>query len=511
MSRYGNQLLCLMDLPPESRVLIVGESIASWSKYFQNANFFEIIPALVNASDVYDLILYHSAVAESRNKLNADLNHLRNILSPSGSVLFFAENLFSFNQLKNLMLGRFDVTWKKLWCFNSSYRKLLQRSGFKSIRSFIPLPVLEHPEELVAVGSKLLELPHYSHPVIKAFHRFGCYHTIAEGFVFLGGSCGSSKLLSKICDVISKRLQFTDSILVLERLDIRLRGAFVLFLTERNSAKGYIVRLVADRKVDSIVSKNHDFLEYLQSGTGFSDDIKNTLPQTICRIEHFGSIVYVETMVAGMPAWKVNRGKLRDQIFRDAVDFLLQVYLASRQTAVLSAVKLEIILTDDFSSFVNCSVIDAGFRNKVLALLNLMKNRLNGLEIDLVASHGDYGYGNILVDPSSGALKGVIDWDTGRRQDLPGVDFINLLVQKERAERNCGVLDAFFAVVNEGLSEANLGILNEFGITGQLLGVIVNLAFTRYMSRSAQYPQVFLREQSDYMGILDLLQLKLPL
>lgn len=514
----GDNLLLLMDLPLASSVLIVGEKLASWRLVFRNADHSERLSTPAGASVAYGLILYHSDSADSRRMFDYDMRRARQLLASNGSILLFAENFYTPKRLKWLLRGRLDMFGKKPRYSRSGYREALERAGFESTHCFLPLPGLIRSEELVLAGSKMLELPHCRHPLLHLAHRLAGCLALAEGFVILGGpnSLGSSYPLQAVNEVIARHLKIPVASCVVERLDIRLRGAFVLFLTETHTGRCFIVRLVADCNLDEIVGKNHAFLGYLRTGAGLTAALMDKLPRPISRMEHEGSIVYVETMVAGMLAWKVNRGRLRPRIYNEAVDFLRQVHHASRQHSTLSAETLRTLFSDDFARLTNGTVLAPEFRERVAALLNALRDRLIGSEMDLVVSHGDFGYGNILVDPHHGDMQGVIDWDTGKANDFPGVDLINLLVQKERVETGCAVLPAFAALVGGGIAERvscdYRSALTMFGIAEELHSCIVHLGFIRYLARSARYPKLFQQEhKEDFRQTLDLLLEHAPL
>jgi len=311
-------------------------------------------------------------------------------------------------------------------------------------------------------------------------------------------------------DQIVSALQLPSANCVLERLDIRLRGALVLFIKEKNTGKDFILRLVSDRAIDNIVSKNHSFLEYLRSCARLPEIIINKLPQPICRKEFAGSIIYVETMISGIVAWKKNCRKLRGPIFRNSVDFLLQLHYATQQLVILDSTKLDSLFADDFSRLASCSVISTKLRKQIETMIHTLQDRLIGQKIALVVSHGDYGYGNIMVDPHTGMIQGVIDWDTGRTCDFPGIDLLNFFVQKERIEKGYTVLSAFSAIINGTGDNEYLAIFLQFEIPEELYNSIVYISFIRYLTRSAQYPNVFLKDQNDYELLLNVLKEKLP-
>ena len=61
------------------------------------------------------------------------------------------------------------------------------------------------------------------------------------------------------------------------------------------------------------------------------------------------------------------------------------------------------------------------------SLLATLRMRALGRSVALVPVHGDFWLNNILVDPRSLALTGVVDWDHGQSVGLPLLDLIHLL------------------------------------------------------------------------------------
>ncbi len=502
-----------MGLPTKCKVLVIGNKLSYCNDLFKETHFEDQIPSVTTMSAVYDLILYHSSSANSRPSLQSDLKQIRQLLTPTGLILFFAENIYSLHNFKNFVHGKFGLFYNKLWYRQSGYKKSLQLAGFKAIRIFLPQPHLERPEELVFAQSKKFELPNLSQPLHHLFFTIGAYSALVEGYIFLArpDSIGSSDLLKMMNAQIISTLQLPSANMVLERLDIRLRGALVLFITEKNTGSNFIVRLVSDNTIDNIVSKNHSFLEYLRSYVGLPELIINKLPRPICRKEFAGSIIYVETMISGIIAWKKYSQKLRRPIFRDSVDFLLHLHHATQQLVMLNVTQLTSLFADDFARLANCDVISTKFRKQIENMIFTVQDQLIGKKIPLVVSHGDYGYGNIVVDPHTGMMQGVIDWDTGKSSDFPGIDLLNLFVQKERIEKGYTVSSAFSAIINGTRDNDYYAIFLQFGIPEELFNIIVYISFIRYLTRSAQYPNVFLSDQNDYELLIAILKEKLPI
>jgi len=515
----GDGLKLVLGLAPDSPVLIVGPEAERWREVFPGSTACRRFPGQEFLAGPFGLIVYHSAVAADAHAVRRDLAGAFALLAENGSLLVLAENAASFRNLKRFIRGEWAVFNGKLFRATRRCEKALQNRGIHGISRFFALPSLERPEELVALGSPLLELPHYWHPVLHAAKKLGLYRYLAEGVVLVAGSSPleRSGVARLIIDAVSRLSDEGSGQWAVERMDIRKRGAVVLFLAEGRSGRGIIARVVSDSGINAIISKNHRFLEALTANPALAPKFRELLPCPLCRLDCSGATVYVETMLRGIPAWKVNRGRLRDDVFRNALEFLMELGRATGKRIRLENDSLDELFGVDLALVEHSSVIAPDFREELMLLVRQLKCSLGGREVLMTASHGDYGYGNILVDQHSGAMKGVIDWDTGRTSDFPGIDLFNLLVQQERSAGNCGAQAAFSRVVHGIVSggyrqnQHLLRCLGELGIEEDMVNQALSMSFLRYVTRALQYPDLFLEEQEDFRSILGLLGEALPL
>ncbi|MEA5115731.1 MAG: phosphotransferase [Geobacteraceae bacterium] len=510
----GDGLMRIFGLAPESPVLLVGAGPSGWREVFPTATVCPRFPRNGYLPDKFELVVYHCAAAADARAFREDVAAAAENLAGKGSILALAENACSFRNLKRLARGEWALFASKLFRGSRRCEKELKKLGFEEIRRFYALPSLEQPEELVALGSPLLELPHYWHPLIHYAKKFGLYRALADGVVLFAGSVPleTAGIVRFVIDSLSQCDEQATGRWTVERIDIRKRGAVVLFLTDVSSGQGIIARVVSDSGIDRIISKNHNFLESLASNPSLGQDFRDLLPRPLCRLEYAGSTVYVETMLRGLPAWKVNRGPLQAVISRNALEFLMLLGSATGKVELLQDDALDGLFRDDLALIENSSVISPDFRENLLRLVRELTDRLSGREVRMATSHGDYGYGNILVDQRSGALTGVIDWDTARLRDLPGIDLFNLQVQQERAARNCGACEAFSSVIRGSWRNQRLQpYLEELGIDKEMTGMALYLSFLRYTTRALQYPDLFLEEQEDFRSILGLLRGAVPI
>ena len=74
--------------------------------------------------------------------------------------------------------------------------------------------------------------------------------------------------------------------------------------------------------------------------------------------------------------------------------------------------------------------LDSESRLKLEYIEYVLKEQLLNKDFKTVWSHGDYKLENILFDFKSNNITGIIDWDLSRREGLPLIDIIYLLLYR---------------------------------------------------------------------------------
>jgi hypothetical protein len=511
--KIGDNLTWLLGFQVNIRVLIIGDGLTPWRDAFQNCSFLNTPDYKIGVRKPYGLIFYHSACAKSYDEFLDHLSLLRTLIGNGGALLIAAENSYSLSNLKKRWMNRAKGSSDKLRIGISSFRRAIVHAKLTGKQIFVPMPSLSDLSEMVIVGSQLLEVPHYWHPILHLANRLGRYHWFADSFLFFS-------LQKRIEDgsalryVAEKLTPPGHSIprLILERIDLRVRGAMVLFIRMAEREQYLIIRVVSDPATQVIVIRNHNILTDLRKHPGLSDEMKSLIPIPISAFEIGNSFIYIESMLQGIPAWKTNRPQLRKQIYKESVKFILNLNQASRIHTKLSNDSIDQLLSEDLKRLDDCAVLASELMGKIDSMILRIRHLLNDRNICLVFGHGDYGYGNILVEPNTGKLTGIIDWDTGRQRDLAGIDLINLEIQRERSENHKNIYSAFVSVVQAVLSRDGLdtaGIYRrEFEIKSDLLPALLAFALLRCITRSAQYPNVFITEQNDYFRAIDFMNEK---
>ena len=511
----GDNLLLLFSLSVHSKVLVIGGELKSWSGVFDHCHFCQDMIPAADTTHQYDMVLYHSGCASSRNQLTLQLKIINTLVKDDGVVLFFGMNFFSIATLMKLKKGKLNRLHHQVCIGYKGLLRAVEAIKLPYRREFLVLPSLENGDEFVGIGSRYLEIPHYWHSLYHITHRTCGYQFVSDGslFVNLPYAIEDGMLMHAVTKHLAAALEINQLDIHLERFDLRLRGAMVLLVTLGRIGQRYIVRLVSDRKSQAIVNRNQNFLEKLHSLPDVEKEIGDLFPRPLCHFFYEGCSIFIESLIVGVPAWKINSQGVRNQIFFDASKFLIKLLSSTKRLVCINEEKIGQIYEIDLKFLKKIAPYFLFL--KISYNLHKIKNILLGRNVFLVFSHGDYGYGNILVDSKTGILTGVIDWDTGRTEDLPGIDYMNLLVHKCRSENECGLAGAFKKtcgeVLKRGALDGNGIFVAEYLVTGDLLIVVLYIYLIRYMSRAAQYPEVFAGELDDYCECFSFLENSVPL
>ncbi|MFW5908728.1 MAG: hypothetical protein ACOCR8_03715, partial [Desulfosalsimonas sp.] len=289
-------------------ILIVGGALGHWRKLFSNSHFMEKLSTPDTNGKCYDLILYHSGSAASRPKLIDDLQILKNLAGKHGQILYFAENLLSLANFKQFLRRRNFHQLRRLCCMPLYFHKLFKHASMPVAKEFVGLPKYEAPEEMVIPGSQFLEVPAHAHAVYRLAACMQRYHWIADGRIYLisNQSLENRTVIKIAARQIQGYLNNQGCLCTVERFDMRLRGSLVIFITEQNTRKNFITRLVSNPSVQKIVRRNQNILNFLHKSSRLPQSIKKKLPEPIGEKEDAAHTLFTETLIQGRLAWKVN-------------------------------------------------------------------------------------------------------------------------------------------------------------------------------------------------------------
>lgn len=280
---------------------------------------------------------------------------------------------------------------------------------------------------------------------------------------------------------------------------LRLRGAVVLLL--RTPDGGRVVRLVPAGPLQPVVERNHHMLLELRERLAGSASLLSRIPEPLFA-QHDGQLLLLgETLLPGTLAWKLSGPERTLIIRRHALEFLALVRSHGGSRSAPGPEVVNAQCAADLAGVAAADFVTPKARHLLEGEIAGARNALAHVEIAPHVSHGDFGFGNILAD-ESGAVTGVIDWDTARLDDLPGADRVNLEIQLERTAQRPAFDHAVRAVWEKGTAREALEGPGGAPRVRALFGIGV----CRYITRALRYPDVYRQEAAGFERALEWLR-----
>jgi hypothetical protein len=491
----GSKLSVLLGQGGAGLSLFIGNAPAGWREGLEALSRASVragspaeLASALSAPSGYDLVVWQLAGGEAP-PLERWLSRVRNALRPGGSLLLLAENRLALRSLARRPLRLFERGTRMA----GQYRSCLRRAGFERVREFLPLPELSGPEEFVSSREGEVSLPSYRSQAEHALNRVGLFPLTHEGYLYLasGPMGGPEELLDELGRQLSSTLGAAQD-LTLERFDLRDRGALVLLVRDRTTGRRFLGRITTTEQVDRVVARNAEWTTRILAAPHIPTEVKRRIPRPHGTLLLRSCTAHVEDLVEGVIAWKAaGVRRIEDELFRGVYGFLRDFNQATRLRIRLGETELEHLLGAARRPW-----LDDETASLLAALRRELRDRALAQERTLVWAHGDFGYGNALVDPKTGTLRGIIDWDQGR-EDLAGIDLLNFLVQRERAVHGrslpAALLETGQRVIAGGLRGADTRVDYEdhVPLEPEVRLEMLGWLALRFAERGSRYPQIF--------------------
>ena len=509
MNALGNKaakLGALLGHDASASVLLIGSLPTGWDSDFQS-HFYRLVlarsaselEAVVQTDGNYDLIVW--ARPEFSPSIRGSLTRLRRALTPTGSLFALVDNRLGVRRLlrdpaRILATGTNTLT---------GFRRGLHRAGFERIREFLPLPDVSHVEEFVRSDAGPFALRSNAPATERLLNRVGLLPIVHDGGAYIASSesGGPEPFLRELRGHLTGSGKGLDQ-LEIERFDLRERGALIALLRGSPSGERFVCRVTTDTMADRIVRRNTEWAERLRCAATLSHEIKRAIPESVGVFPLRGGTAYVETHISGTVAWKLARSRrMEPTLYSELYAFITRF---NRDTA--KSLRFDSALLTQLLEPVVPLDVNEGLAVPYEALRDLLRKRIHDRERLIVWAHGDFGYGNAIVDPRTGALRGVIDWDQAR-EDLAGVDLVHFLVQRERGRREYSLLgaleDVAHRVIRDGLHgfDGRMNYEKELTLAPELRSEVLALVALRFAQRDMVYSSLLATPPENTRAILE--------
>jgi hypothetical protein len=473
--RTAPKLGALLGVDADARVLLAGAARARRSDFEHHFAAVDVAPV---PGARYGLAVWELA--------DGDVADVAAALLPTGSLFLVAANQLGLRAAARDPRRLTERGAASVW----GWRNRLRRAGFSRLDEFVPLPEPRGAEEFVHARAGEISLPTHASRTERMLNGAGLLPLLSDGYACIasGPSGGTRALLAGLGERLGAPVQ-------LERFDLRDRGALVLLV--RAGAERFVCRVTVDDETDRVVSRNAEWTRRIRENAALPAALRALVPAPRGRWEAGDCTQYVEERVAGVVAWKrAGIPQLREPLFAGVYGFVRDFGAATAERARLDEHAVTSLLGDAPPAWVGREVAEP-----MDVLRSLLRYRALGRERTRVWAHGDFGFGNAMVDPRTGVLRGIIDWDQARI-DLAGVDLLNFLVQREMGARACSFPAAFNEVAGRVASSGfravhpSVDYEERLGIGTSERRDLVGWVALRMAERAIRYPRLFDRSRA---------------
>ena len=218
-----------------------------------------------------------------------------------------------------------------------------------------------------------------------------------------------SMIMAEVSDLLNKKKPFT-----LRRLLVGKPLSLLLFVGESACPEEFVIKI----PLDELTLQKHksQFLALTDLSHEPSTEGKTPEPILSGRCGNFA--FFVERRITGETPYDCS-----ESMTLQAVTFLTKLHCATSTPVVFQE--------NEFKEHINLPFSRAArWINNPVELDHLQQGVVTSLacqRIPLVRSHGDFTFDNLMANPSSGALTGIIDWDYSMRSSLPLIDLLYFL------------------------------------------------------------------------------------
>lgn len=224
------------------------------------------------------------------------------------------------------------------------------------------------------------------------------------------------------------------------------------------------------------------------------------VPRAIAWGDQQGRPYYVETALPGVGAADLVRRQTEPVAMKqDAARLIRQLHLGTLRRRLVDEAVFTRLAGDDLTLM---RQLAAGWpeaallRQKLEQLDDLLRRQVGGRELPFSWTHGDFWPGNLLIQPVTGAISGVVDWDRASAEQIPLHDLLHLLAYTRKMQRRSELgeeivaylLPAAFDQYERSLVKEAIGQL-DLPVTVEFFRAITLLYWLRFAATNlSRYP-----------------------
>ncbi len=370
---------------------------------------------------------------DARKVLYQFLKEVHRILTPEGCFYIGAQNKHGYDMLLKYFDKDCKVNGKILSVFG--IKKIIERAQFRNEKVYSLYPGSDQTQEVIDFGQTVfngditikerLKSHVFNNRLFKYFSQAACIVACKNGsFVsFL------DTLLFRI-----KQNNFlpagSDNSLIFKRYLVLHDKVILTVGTKMDKFPKLIVKLPLCS--DSAMSTRHE-IDVLNDLRAKKMQICKKTPVFHYEGELFDQSFFVFSGIKGfsvdLPLPEMKRVVLK------AAEMLAQFHHQTRIECKIGEEELECFFLTPINRL--GMLLEGEGAKELEAISNYLAETLIGKKINLVYNHGDFYHENILIDPKTLEITGIIDWEMSEKRGLPLLDLLYLWTRTEMLFKEC--------------------------------------------------------------------------
>ncbi len=474
---------------------------------FHNGDF----DALLHSRHRFDLVILENSLAWLPSYLDgspkqiqaAVLRKAAKLLNSQGQCFVLIPNRFAYERWKGetgdyaelpfitllprAMAGAYSRLVKKQAYRTYTYslpglRRLARQAGFCRQEIYFIYPSSENPRELLGWGN--ISPSCKSHPLVQFLNRAGIGKYFQSSLALVGANRPAQKsFIEQLLQQLQAQLGSTRP-LGIDKCVVSKTNAVIFFLRGANTG-GAVLRLPLDKISFERLQNGFNTIQYVKSMNEAT--IAGLLPEQLANDIYLGQPYFVERRMPGIEATALAKSPadlsrlVADTAamisnFTHSSQKVVQADTPTRERYFLSYFRAVRPYLPDYRVLLDQI---AGFLEQITA----------GQRLPLVLAHGDLKLSNLLINPASRRLTGILDWDMSELRGLPLLDILHLVLAKYRLSRSWSIGTAVTEILlPQGFEQTERRIIEDykqrFGISEKLYRALMITYWAKHILRN---------------------------
>ena len=357
------------------------------------------------------------------------IGEIRRVLKPDGFFFGELENKYGYDKFKKVMNGgalRGSFCEQRKWLSARSVRKSLERNDFRPIRLY---PMMKEHDRVLEI------IPHGGYVSVKnrtAWAERLKEVILCESFVDLfapafGVIAHKGEIVPRFIDCLLEDLlrrgimDETGGFSVTVNRYHVLHEKVILWIGRPNGQFGNFIVVLPFSK---------EFVERRRYESRILDDLRrsNLAMAWLVPISYEEGVIDGQSyfVLSEIPGISIDLAvpQLREATHR-AAQVLMEFHRETAGEVIIGDAEFSCMFEDAMKRVIGS--LEEPYGTRVSNIGIHLRQRLKGTRLGTVWMHGDFKIENVIFDPKSFQVAGIIDWEQSKKQSLPLLDLLYLL------------------------------------------------------------------------------------